>query len=240
MPVAREIFGARFGDFVRSAAASLTRDRSVASEVASDILAELFFTDRAEGRSRIVSYSGASSLERWLWLVLRHRVIDRVRRRKKEVSLDGVPGFADEPLPASVDGGQTTAPATDDQLLAGERRKMLSTAIPSAFAELAPEDRLLLKWLYIDGVSQRQAAALNGVHESRVSRWIERVRRELFRSATQKLTRTFGLDMAEAADLIRRVSEADVGIGLDRLLQGPQGPRRGAGRPADIGPSKKN
>ncbi|MBI4867978.1 MAG: sigma-70 family RNA polymerase sigma factor [Candidatus Wallbacteria bacterium] len=214
-PASWEIFSARFGDFLLQAARRLTRDRSLADEVASEVMADLFFTDRADGRSRIMSYTGASTLSRWLWLVLRHRIIDLARRRGREVPLESV---QESEVHRPEQPSPRVAPSAEQLYLIDERRRMLSIAIPAALADLDESDRLLLKLVYVDCAKQRDIAALYRVHESRISRWIDRVRREMVRNATLRLTRDFKLGIQEAASLVRAVSEADIGADLSELL----------------------
>jgi hypothetical protein len=55
----------------------------------------------------------------------------------------------------------------------------LRLAVVQSLAGLAPPDRLLLSFYYLDDLTLAQIARLRGVHEATVSRQLERIRRDL-------------------------------------------------------------
>lgn len=196
--------------YVKGIVSGFTSDRSAVHDVTQDLLADLFFTDRARGRSRIMSYEGASSLRRWLMLVMRNRTVDALRRYRVEVPIDILPE-PDEHVSAG-------APLPEEQVQRSLDRHVLSQVVPAAFAELPAEDRLILKMRYVDGRKQRDIARLYGVDESRVSRWLTRIYRTVLRNALERLTEDHGLDRQGASELLAHLAADDLPEGLESAL----------------------
>ena len=144
------------------------RSSFVAQDLADNILADLFLPDRS-GRSRIASYDGRSSLGTWLRVVICNRSINAQRCSACAKSTDLQHDLPDGPALANIEltvRAERYATAMED-------------ALASACRELTPRERLMLLWRYQDGLQLGQIAQLLGIHQSNVTRQLERMQGKL-------------------------------------------------------------
>lgn len=191
-------FKEAFGTFVLASCLQLTHNRDRADEVVGNLLGDLFFTDRPRGSSRIRGYTGASSIQRWLWLVLKSRVVDSVRIGAREGPA-GEPESILERLETKGDDGSEGLP--EARALRAEAESLLGSVVPAAFGALDARDRLLMRMHYLDGVQQKEIARVYGVDSSRVCRWLERAERLVRRMTCERLVLEHGLEPREASEL---------------------------------------
>jgi RNA polymerase sigma factor (sigma-70 family) len=154
-----------------------------AGDVVADVWSELISPTGGK-RPLLEKYHGKCSLSAWLITVVTHRFIDRRRRGQL---------FAELPADVSDDlrNGEplsvaATAPPKDDLL------QILRQAVLEAFQASLPEDLVMLKLVYIHGISQRQIGRLWDWHESKVSRHIDRALQDIQRRILAKVKRTDG------------------------------------------------
>lgn len=144
------------------------RSSFIAQDLADNILADLFLPDRS-GRSRIASYDGRSSLGTWLRVVICNRSINAQRCSANARSTDL---HADLPDSPALENIELTV-----------RAQRYGTAIEDALAtacrELTPRERLMLLWRYQDGLQLGQIAQLLDIHQSNVTRQLERMQSKL-------------------------------------------------------------
>jgi len=167
-------FISRYRQKLHSIALHITRDNEHASELADSLFADLYGLNMRgdhrettnEGgpvrRSKLIFYTGRGSLEGWLRTVMAQEFINRYRKQKRTVSLEeqteeGAQFAAAQPEPA----------CTPDQ--------RLESATGQALAELSSEDRFVLASYYLDGRTLAEIARILGLHESSVSRRLDRV-----------------------------------------------------------------
>src|SRR5439155_7604087 len=189
-----EVFLSRYRDKLRDAARSIAREESLACELADSLYADLFGTSKDGGprNSKLNSYTGRGSLEGWLRTVLAQAYVDRYRSQRRLVSLDeqaeaGVQFRAREP---------DSAPSLDARLQA---------ATDEALSSLAPEDRLVLASYYLDDRTLAEIARMLGVHESTISRRVEKITTSIRKRIIAGLLRR-GMSRAQAEEAL----EADV------------------------------
>jgi RNA polymerase sigma-70 factor (ECF subfamily) len=159
-----EIFLARYREKLYSAAYSIAPEDSAARDLADSLYADLYGTRTSDGRrvSKLDSFTGRGSLEGWLRAVLAQEYVNRYRQQQRLVSLEerteaGVQFQAEESDPAQ---------ALDARL---------EEATDQALAALAGEDKFILASYYLDGRTLAEIAHLLGVHESTVSRRLEKI-----------------------------------------------------------------
>ena len=159
-----DVFLTRFRVSLYDAAYRIARDDATGRELADSLYAELYGMPNREGRriSKLDYYMGRGSLEGWLRTVLAQAHVNRCRSLSKVVSLDeqvesGV-AFAGKPSQA--------APVVDDRVAA---------AVALTLAELDSEDRVLLASYYLDRSTLAAIGRQLGVHESTISRKLERL-----------------------------------------------------------------
>lgn len=190
------------------AAAAIAKEESAARELADAVYADLFGVRQSESGERIsklASYTGRGSLEGWLRTVLGQEYINRHRSQRRLVSLDE----------RSQEGEQFAAKPT--AVTPVDAR--LEQAIDEALAELPADERLLLASWYLDGRTLGEIARMHGVHESTISRRIDRITASLRKRIVRGL-RERGMD-ARAAEEAMEVDVREVRVDIrGRLAQG--------------------
>jgi RNA polymerase sigma-70 factor (ECF subfamily) len=206
-----EVFLAEYREMLYGAAYAITADNATGRELADSLYAEVFGMTTRDGqrRSKLDFYTGRGSLAGWLRSVLARRYIDDYRKAKRLVSLDeqaenGEAGFAlaaaqTPPLPEDAD------------------RTRLETCVGGVLAEMAAEDRFLLRTYYMDGRSLAEVAKLLGVHESTISRRIKRLTASL-RQRLLKRLQSSGLSRRAAEEALGR-DVRDIDVNVAALLQ---------------------
>jgi len=184
-----EFFMAHFRQDLRSAASAMLRasggaDDARAAELADSLYAELYGVRAGPDglrKSLFEYFHGRSKLSTWLRAVLAQKQVDLFRTAGKMVPLeddreDEAPGSA----PARVDSGAAD-PKRDTYLMRIDR------ALSAALAGLAPRDRMILACYYVDQLTLAEIGRNLRVHESTVSRQLDRTRRTLRESVTRAL-----------------------------------------------------
>jgi RNA polymerase sigma-70 factor (ECF subfamily) len=202
-----EIFLTRFREKLYLSALRIAREDSAARELADTLYADLYGTSTRDGQrvSKLSSYSGRGSLEGWLRTVVAQEYVNRYRRTKRLVSLDeeseeGVQFRAPEPEPAAEQGSaQSLATATDE-----------------ALALLSGEDRTVLSAYYLDGRTLAEIARMLGVHESTISRKIDKLARSLRKQIVAALMRR-GMSRRQAEEALE-VDVRDLQVDIRRSL----------------------
>jgi RNA polymerase sigma-70 factor (ECF subfamily) len=189
-----EDFIGRYRQKLHGMALHITRDGAHAAELADSLFADLYGVSARNGvrNSKLVFYTGRGSLEGWLRTVMAQEFVNRYRKQKRAVSLEeqaeeGMQFVAKVPEPAS----------TSDQ--------RLEMATDQALAELSAEDRFTLASYYLDGRTLAEIARALGLHESSVSRRLDRLSTGLRKRILARL-REQGMSHAQATEAL----EADV------------------------------
>jgi len=189
-----EEFLTRYRERLFDAARGITKDDATGRELADSLYADLYGTKTRDGErvSKLASYYGRGSLEGWLRTVLAQEFVNRYRSQKRTVSLEE----------QEENGVQFTA-ATADPLVAADPR--LDGAIDAALASLAAEDRYVLASYFLDGRTLAEIARTLGVHESTISRKVEKLTVTLQKKIMEELT-SRGMSRRQAQEAL----DADV------------------------------
>ncbi len=200
-----EIFLTRFREKLYQAALRIAREDSAARELADTLYADLYGTSLRDGQrvSKLSSYTGRGSLEGWLRTVLSQEFVNRYRRTKRLVSLDeeseeGVQFRAPDPEPI---------PAADDRL---------ANATDEALAFLSGEDRMILSSYYLDDRTLAEIARMLGVHESTISRKLDKLAKSLRKQILAGLVRR-GMGRRQAEEALD-VDVRDLQVDIRRSL----------------------
>ncbi len=163
-----EVFLTRYREKLYQSALRIAREGSAARDLADSLYAELYGTTTRAGEriSKLASFTGRGSLEGWLRTVLAQEFVNRYRRTKREVSLDE----------ESEDGSQFAAAQPEPVPSADSR---LESATDQALAALDHEDRMVLSAYYLDGRTLAEIARMLGVHESTISRKVDKLAKSL-------------------------------------------------------------
>src|SRR6185437_10819370 len=181
-----DVFLTRFREPIYQSARSVTRNESVGRELADSLYAELYgLGPGEERRSKLALYSGRGSLAGWLRMVLAQNYVNQIRAGKRLVSIE-----AEE----EEHGVQFAATAAESVPLPDSRLR-----------EATGEERFILSSYFLD---QRRLAEIGrtlGVHESTISRKLEKILKEL-RKRIRKGLESRGMSRAQADEAL----EADV------------------------------
>jgi RNA polymerase sigma-70 factor, ECF subfamily len=185
-----EDFIGRYRQKLHGMALQITREAAQAAELADSLFAELYGLSERGGvrNSKLLFYTGRGSLEGWLRTVMAQEFINRYRKQKRTVSLeeqteDGVQFVAKEPEAAST----------------GDAR--LESATDAALGELSAEDRFTLASYFLDGRTLAEIARSLGLHESSVSRRLDRLSANLRKRILEGL-RERGMSHAQATEAL--------------------------------------
>src|SRR5437879_942702 len=159
-----EAFMLRFREKLYDIARQITREDSAGRELADSVYADLYGTKTREGErvSKLSSYRGRGSLEGWLRTVLAQEYVNTYRKQRRLVSLDE----------ESEDGVQFSAAASEPAVPTNPK---LETAVDDVLRSLSPEDRFVLASYFLDQRTLAQIARALSVHESTISRKIEKL-----------------------------------------------------------------
>ncbi len=200
-------FISRYRQKLHSMALHITRDGVHAADLADSLFADLYGVNARDGirRSKLVFYTGRGSLEGWLRTVMAQEFINRYRKQKRTVSLE-----------EQTEDGMQFAAAVPEPLCASDQR--LEEATDEALAELSSEDRFTLASYYLDGRTLAEIARTLGLHESSVSRRLDRLSTGLRKHILAGL-RARGLSHAQATEALE-TDVRDIQLNLrSRLAQ---------------------
>jgi len=202
-----EIFLTRFRDKLYLSALRIAREDSAARELADTLYADLYGTSTRDGQrvSKLSSYSGRGSLEGWLRTVVAQEYVNRYRRTKRLVSLDE----------ESEEGVQFRAPDPEPVAEQGSARG-LARATDEALGLLSGEDRTVLSAYYLDGRTLAEIARMLGVHESTISRKIDKLAKSLRKQIVAALVRG-GMSRRQAEEALE-VDVRDLQVDIRRSL----------------------
>ena len=192
-------------------AGQITRDDAAGRELAGEIYAELFGLPDLEGRrvSKLDYYMGRGCLAGWLRAVIAQKHIDHCRRGARSVSLEeqvehGV-GFASA-APAEY-------PANQDPL---------NRAVTAALAECTADERLLLATYFLDGCTLAQIGRQLGVHESTISRKLNRLTTSVRKRVRGRLLKS-GTNPARCDELLAELDVRDLNVDVGATLRQEKG-----------------
>jgi RNA polymerase sigma-70 factor (ECF subfamily) len=215
----------RYRQRLHSMALHITRDAAHAAELADSLFADLYGINTRDGlrNSKLVFYTGRGSLEGWLRTVMAQEFINRFRKQKRTVSLE-----------EQTEEGVQFAAAVPDRASSANRaaEERLEAATDEALAELSSEDRYTLASYYLDGRTLAEIARTLGLHESSVSRRLDRLATGLRKRIMAGL-RTRGMSHAQAAEALE-TDVRDLQLNLRSRLAQDSGPGTFPGRAGKV------
>jgi len=190
-----QAFLTRFREKLYDIARGITKEDSSARDLADSLYADLYGTSERDGRrvSRLNFYMGRGSLEGWLRTVLAQEFVNRYRKTKRLVSLEE----------QAEEGVQFSAAAPSSPTSPLDSR--LGAALDEALGQLADEDRLVLASYYLDDRTLTEIGRVVGVHESTISRRLEKLLKTLRKQVLAGLV-SRGMNRGQAEEAL----EADV------------------------------
>jgi len=189
-----EVFLTRYREKLFVSALRIAREDSAARELADSLYADLYATRLRDGErtSKLNSYTGRGSLEGWLRAVLAQEYVNRFRKTRRLVSLE-----------EEVEGGSQFAATQQQEEVAADSR--LESATDEVLAALPEEDRFILADYFLDERTLAEIGRVLRVHESTISRKLDRLTRSVRKQILGNLCRQ-GMSRREAEEAM----EADV------------------------------
>lgn len=163
-----QVFMLRFREKLYDAGRQITRDDAAGRELADSVYADLYGTQTRDGRrqSKLFSYGGRGSLGGWLRTVLGQEYINHYRKQRRLVSLDR----------ECEEGAQFPAVAAEAITVVDKR---LERAVDESLRSLAAEERFVLVSYFLDERTLADIARALSVHESTISRKVEKLTKNL-------------------------------------------------------------
>jgi RNA polymerase sigma-70 factor (ECF subfamily) len=204
-------FRDRYLPVIARAVATIELPRATREDAEQTIFQKLFLGDE-ESRPKICHYAGEGELETWLRVVATRHAIDLARReRAGRRNLDEESQLLD------------LADACDDpelQLLKERYRVEFKEAFESAFATLGREQRNLLRYQVLEGLSIDEIGLLYQVHRATAARRLARVREDLLERTRETLLARLKLQPgASEFESILRLIQSELQVSITRLLQ---------------------
>src|SRR5438552_8597558 len=199
----------RYREPLYSAALAITRN-DAGHELADSLYAELYgVKERATAQglerfSKLSTYTGRGSLEGWLRTVLAQSWVDRYRKQRRLVSLE-----------EETEAGRQFAAAESPPQPGADPR--LAAATDEALGALSAEDRFILAAYFLDGHTLAEIGDTLAVHESTISRRVERIVRDLRKRILKSLTQR-GMS-ARAAEEALEVDVRDLALNVGQGLR---------------------
>src|SRR5215471_8041967 len=202
-----ETFMLRYREKLYEIGLHITREDSAARDLSDSIYAELYGTNSKDGQrvSKLASYTGRGSLEGWLRTVMAQEHVNRYRRQKRTVSLD-----------EETEEGQQFASPDPEPVSTVDPR--LEAATDEALASLPADERFILAAYYLDDRTLAEIAQMLSVHESTISRKLDKLAKSLRKQILAGLARK-GMSRRQADEALD-VDVRDLGLNIrERLAQ---------------------
>ena len=202
-----EVFLTRYREKLYDIAGYITKESSAGRELADSIYAELYGTTTRDGQrtSKLASYTGRGSREGWLRTVMAQEHINRYRKQRRLVSLD-----------EETEEGVQFAVAESEAAIAVDPR--VEAATDEVLAALPPEDRFVLASYFLDERTLAEIARTLGVHESTISRKVDKLAKSLRKQILAALGRR-GMSRRQAHEALE-VDVRDLRVNIrSRLAQ---------------------
>ena len=153
--------------------------------------------------------TGRGSLEGWLRTVLAQEYVNRYRKQRRLVSFE-----------ERIESGNQFEARDNPAAISPDVR--VDHAVDTALVELSGEERLILASYYLDGRTLAEIARMIGVHESTISRRLEKITLSLRKRMVRELRRS-GMRAREIDEALQTdVRDLTVDI-RGKLLQGKSG-----------------
>src|SRR5579872_5495143 len=198
-------FLTRYREKLYDIARGITKEDSSGRELADSLYAELYGMNERDGRrvSRLSFYMGRGSLEGWLRTVVAQEFVNRYRKNRRLVSLDEESDEGTQFAAAQAETGHTVDPR-------------LESSVGTVLNALDSEDRFILSSYYLDERTLASIAQTLGVHESTISRRLDKLTKSLQKQLVAEMVRR-GMARQQAKEALE-VDVRDVTLNIRKQL----------------------
>jgi RNA polymerase sigma-70 factor, ECF subfamily len=202
-------FEERFGKDLASFAAKARLPPDLVDDVLQDVRRTIF-VGHDDAPPRILQFAGRAELRSWLSVTTVRQAILAAKRLRARRELPGAEPLEELAVPAlDLEGELTRAHCRDE----------FRAAFAEALAALTPRDRALLRYRYVDGLTEEEVASVYAVHRVTVARWAARALALLLRDTRRGLGRRLSMRTDDAASVIRAL-RSQLSFTLRRALGG--------------------
>jgi RNA polymerase sigma-70 factor, ECF subfamily len=200
-----EAFLTRFREKLYDMALHIAKEGSAARDLADSVYADLYGMSTRDGERvcKLASYTGRGSLEGWLRTVVAQEFVNRYRKQKRLISLDE----------ENEEGVQYAALEAEQSPAVDSR---LENAVRAVLAALDPEDRFMLASYYLEERTLAKIARTLGVHESTISRKLDKLMKSLRKHLLAEMLRS-GMSRQQAKEALE-VDVRDLTLNLREHL----------------------
>jgi RNA polymerase sigma-70 factor, ECF subfamily len=197
-PVAWDRFTNTYRKYIHDLTAFVCPVKSMVYELAETILTDLYLPDRS-GYSRIASYDGRSSLATWLRAIICHRAINERERKFNGMTQLNEDIFekADEIALLSI----------EIALRSNRYHALIIDSLKQACGELTDRERVMLLLRYDNGLQLGQIGDIFGLHQTTITRQLERVQAKIRQAVVSTLTNKYGLSQAAIDECLAEIVE---------------------------------
>jgi len=206
-----ELFLTRYRSAMYDAAYKIAHDETSARALADSLYAELYglSKDGEVRASKLRYYLGRGSLAGWLRTVIAQEYVNQYRKTKRETSLE-----------AAVDDGQQFAADNSETPLIDGR---VEAATATELAAVDADEHFLLAAYFLDHRTLLEISKVLGVHESTVSRKLERATTGLRKRIRKRLIEA-GMSARQADETMQDVDVRDLQVKVRETLGQARGP----------------
>lgn len=197
----------RFRTEMRTMASQITKDEMAGRELADGLYAELYGLPNREGRRicKLDYYMGRGSLKGWLRTLLAQQHVNRCRLQAKDVSLE-----------EQIEAGISFAAKQEIVQIASDGG--VAEFLAQSLAELDDEERFLLVSYYLDRRALADIGRQLRVHESTVSRKLDKVTRELQKRIRKRMYAA-GLDRRRCDEIMHDLEVREINVDVEANLR---------------------
>jgi RNA polymerase sigma-70 factor (ECF subfamily) len=178
-------------------------------ELVQTLWSDLFLPDRS-GQSRIASYDGRSSLGTWLHVIVTHRVINELKRKSNAVQrLICLPEVVDHRALSSVEARPHSS----------RYETTVKKCLEAACKTLTSQEKSILLSRYDEGLRLGEIARLLHVHQSTVTRQLDRILKKLGDEVRTRLSKDYGFKKTEIDECLATVAEHLESISIISLIK---------------------
>ncbi len=190
-----EVFLTRYREKLFEMALGIAREGAAARDLADSLYADLYGVNSRGGErvSKLASYTGRGSLEGWLRTVMAQEFVNRYRKTRRTTSLDEEVEQGRQFAINAPDLAENSAVTSNDPRVEQATKEAL-TALPA-------EDRYVLASYYLDGRTLAEIGRTLGVHESTISRRVDKLAKGLRKQLLSGLGRA-GMSRRQAEEAL--------------------------------------
>lgn len=190
-----------YDHYINTVAHSVCPTHQEARELASSLLAHLFFPDR-QGHTRIASYDGRAPLRSWISAIMKHQAMNQHELKSNEaLPLDSLRLTASAQDTSEIEAALTNSKFKD----------AIADSFNAAVENLSDQEKVVLVMYVKDQLTAAEIGRRSGVHKAQITRRIQRLEQKIGTLFFARLNANYKLNLKtiqECAACIVRSAES--------------------------------